>query len=196
MVPYFEDGKHPSHCDSAEWSISSHHREGIYGSLHMLSMFCMLRHTVLANGHISRKEFLDFFFHARLINTEHNRQVVTHRIHRMVTAMAMHGPVSHVSDKLNIACLAGCYQYCCFRPLCGGRNIASIRRDHLKRMAMQMDRMSLLCNVGKTDANAIPCSSDKGFCAWKGTTVECKNVKIRHHIDIRGRASGFNEPFT
>ena len=113
IFPDFKNGEHAAHADGAKRPISAHHGEGICRALHI--HFCHFMHSVLAHRHIFRKLFTDFVYNIVLIHPEHILVFMPHRIHGMMTAVAMQSPVSgFISNKLDISCLTGKNNNGCF----------------------------------------------------------------------------------
>lgn len=111
IVPDFHHAEHSTHLDRAEWSITGHHGNGVVRDGHF--HFSHISHSTFAHYHVVRDEFGNFSGQFSMINPDERRNVMAHRVHRMVTFVAMYCPIAWlVGYKLDLSHLAD-------RDICG-----------------------------------------------------------------------------
>ena len=89
----------------AERALAGHHRQRVVGQRHL--HLAHVGHAALAHHHVVGHELADLFGDAAVVDADHGRHVVAHRVHRVVRLVAVERPVARlVGDELERAHLA------------------------------------------------------------------------------------------
>ena len=104
---------------------AGHHRQRVVGQRHL--HLGHVGHAALAHHHVVGNELGDLPRHAAVVDADHRRHVVAHRVHRVVALVAVEGPVALlVGDELELR--ASGRPRCRSSPRASARPSASGRR--------------------------------------------------------------------
>ena len=155
----------------------------------------VLVHPGLTHGHVFGQQGSDLAIHTLLLHADHQRDVVAHRVHRVVPLVAVDRPVAGVGDELDVARLARADVDGGLRPLRGRRDLAAVGRDDVEVVAVQVDRMAFLPDVAEADAHPISRLGDQRRRARERPAVEGEEVEVGHDVRVRVGAPRPDEPF-
>ena len=186
--PDLDGGKHAAHFDGAEWAVAAHHRQRVFRQRHLHRAHVC--HALASHRHVIRDDAHDFLGDLALVDTDHRRYIVPHRIHRVVPLVAMECPVARLRRiELDGAHLPDGNVCRHFRPACCRRYPAAIGAGHFEFVAVQMDRMIGHAEIAATDAHAVALAADDGIDAGEDAAVPGPEVEVQHRVDTRRAAA-------
>ena len=164
----------------AERPAAAHHRQRVVGQRHF--HLAHVGHAALAHHHVVGHELDDLLGDAAVIDADHGRDVVSHRVHDVVRLVAMERPVAGVvGDELERAHLR--------RPPCRRSSRASARafgtqppsvHGHLEVVAVNVDRVVGHRQVADADAHAIALAHGEVIDAREHAAVPRPEVEVEH----------------
>mmetsp|Transcript_5442 Transcript_5442/g.20833 ORF Transcript_5442/g.20833 Transcript_5442/m.20833 type:complete len:566 (-) Transcript_5442:6566-8263(-) len=178
-----DHGEHAPHLDRAEGAVAGHHRRRVVGQRHR--HLGHVGHAALGHHHVVRYQLRDLLDDLTMVHADHRRHVVPHRVHRVMTLMAVEGPVAFlVGQELDLAHLTHGHvggHLVPARPL-GCRS--AIRPRHEEFVAVQVDRVVGHRQVADADAHLVVLAHVQGIDPRKHSAVPRPEVEVQHRHDL------------